>query len=62
MKTHAQLIMEPSQSRLKIGSIGYIDGYCRGGDDRPCAAFVSNGIIELVPIYALKVINELKTT
>lgn len=58
MRTKVKLINTPYQCRLKKDDTGYIDGYVRGGNDVPLAAVVSNGIIDLVPIYMLAVLSE----
>lgn len=58
-KTYAQLTYDINQSELKEFDIGYIDGYVRGGDERPYCVFVrkSDGLIDLVPMYAVRAIQ-----
>jgi hypothetical protein len=55
-KTRAILTGDVYQSRLKEGDKGYIDGYVRGGDERPYAVFVrdSDGLIDMVSIIQLR--------
>lgn len=57
-KTKIRVIGDVHQSRLKKDDIGYIDGYVRGGDDRPYAVVVKDNIIDLAPIYMLEVFSE----
>lgn len=57
MKTKVELKGDVQQSQLKIGDRGYIDGYCRGGNDVPYAAIVVGEVVDLCPLYKLKVIN-----
>lgn len=57
MKTKVTIIGDVNQSQLKGGMTGYIDGYVRGGDERPYAVVVSNEIIDLVPLYQL-IVNQ----
>lgn len=40
---------------IKVGQIGYIDGYVQGGNGTPCAVvIVPGGTLSLVPTYMLK--------
>lgn len=47
------------QDGIKIGDEGYIDGYCRGGNDVPYAVIVIPRLklIALSDFYSLEVIN-----
>jgi hypothetical protein len=49
-KTKVKIIGEHDYRFFKIGDRGYIDGYIKGGDDRPCAVVIVGGELELVPI------------
>lgn len=51
----AKLKQDIPQSTFKQGDNGLIDGYVRGGDGIPYAAFIRipDGTIELVPTYAV---------
>ena len=55
-KTEVIATSDSHQCEIKMGDVGYIDGYVRGGDDRPYAVFVrlSDGKIDLAPAYLLK--------
>ena len=62
MKTKVKLKNENtiSQPMTKISWLyGYIDGYCRGADNRPYAMVVTEyGEFEMVPVYLLTAIQE----
>lgn len=55
-KLQVNIIGSPDHCRLKKGDQGYIDGYVRGGDDRPYAVVVCRHIIEMIPLHALEVV------
>lgn len=57
MKTKVELKEDVHQSELKKGMVGYIDGYVVGGDGRPYAVVVSGQIVDMCPMYNLKVIG-----
>jgi len=57
MKTKVKMISEVHQCGFKIGEKGYIDGYVQAADKRPYACVVIGVRIELVPMYALEVIE-----
>jgi hypothetical protein len=57
MKTKVELKNDVQQSDLKKGDKGYIDGYCRGGNNVPYAVIVVGEIVDLCPLYNLKVIQ-----
>lgn len=42
----------------KEGQTGYVDGYCRGGDDVPYACVVLGEKIVMAPISILEVIKK----
>jgi len=56
-KTPVILTANPYQEDLKKGDICYIDGYVRGGDDRPYAVLVrlKDGLIGHASTYQIKV-------
>ena len=41
------------------GDIGYVDGYCRGGDGVPCAVVVVKYRIVKDPLKNILIINEI---
>jgi len=57
-KTKVKIIEVTHQCMLNIGDVGYIDGYCRAGDDRPYAIVVSGKVVDMVPLHTLEVIGE----
>ena len=42
------------------GDIGYVDGYCRGGDDVPYAIVITTNRIVMAPLEAIRVVTDLK--
>ena len=38
--------------------MGYIDGYCRGGNGVPCAVVVVKDRIVMAPLETIRVMNE----
>ena len=57
MKTKVELKNDVQHSNLKKGDKGYIDGYCRGGNNAPYAVIVVGETIDLCLLYDLKVIK-----
>lgn len=43
-----------------IGDVGYIDGYCCGGDGVPCAVVIVKGRVVMAPVTTISVVNEIK--
>ena len=41
----------------KEGDVGYVDGYCRGGDDIPYAIVIINDRFCMVPLRSLKFLS-----
>ena len=39
-----------------IGDIGYVDGYCRGGNDVPCAIVIVKDRIVMAPLETFRVV------
>ena len=42
----------------ETGDMGYVDGYCRGGDDVPCAIVIVKDSIVMTPLDTIRVVNE----
>jgi hypothetical protein len=57
MKTKVEITQNVHQCIFKQGDIGYIDGYCRAGDDRAYAVVVVGDRLDFVPIFSLRVIS-----
>jgi len=55
-KTKVEITEESFSNQYRKGDIGYIDGYVQSSNGLPYAVVVCGEKIELVPIYALKVI------
>ncbi len=58
MKTKVEVVERIRSSSIEKGSEGYIDGYVIRGEDRPFAIVVVGGTLDLLPLFALKVIQE----
>ena len=39
------------------GDVGYVDGYCRGGDDVSCAVVIVKNRIVMAPLETIRVMN-----
>ena len=39
------------------GDMGYVDGYCRAGDDVPCAVVIIKDRIVMAPIDTIRVVE-----
>ena len=42
------------------GDVGYIDGYCRGGDDVPYAVVIVKNRIVMAPLETIRVMTDIK--
>ena len=42
------------------GDVGYIDGYCRGGDDVPYAVVIVKNRVVMAPLETIRVMNNIK--
>lgn len=42
------------------GDVGYIDGYCRGGDDVPYAIVIVKDRIVMAPLETIRVVEEIE--
>ena len=42
------------------GDLGYVDGYCRGGDDVPYAVVVVKDRIVMAPLETIRVVEEIE--
>ena len=40
------------------GDLGYVDGYCRGGDDVPYAIVIVKDRIVMAPLETIRVVEE----
>lgn len=39
------------------GDLGYVDGYCRGGNDVPCAIVIVKDRIVMAPLETIRVMD-----
>lgn len=42
------------EGEYRKGDIGIVDGYCRGGDDVPCAVVIVKNRFVLIPVYSIE--------
>lgn len=56
-RLEVRFICQSHYKDWEIGDLGYVDGYCRGGDGVPCAVVVKDRIV-MAPIYTIRVVNE----
>lgn len=47
----------PYGGEYKKGDVGIVDGYCRGGDDVPCAVVIVRERFVLIPVYSLEFLH-----
>lgn len=58
-KTKVKITGVYNHGTFKIGQVGYIDGYVRGGNDVPYAVVISEKVLDLVPTHGcFEVISE----
>lgn len=53
-----RFICDSQHKEWEVGDFGYVDGYCRGGDDTPYAIVIIKDRIVMAPIYAIRVVEE----
>ncbi len=58
MRTYVKALVDIHQEAMKKDEIGYIEGFVRGGDDRPYVVVIHGKSISLVLTYQLEVIGE----
>ena len=58
MKTKVRITCDSRYNEYYKGGIGYVDGYCRGGDNIPYAVVVIDKMFVLVPIYAIELYED----
>jgi len=54
MSTRVKIIGHSPYGEFKPGDRGVIDGYCRGGDDIPCAIVILGVRFVMVPIHSIE--------
>jgi hypothetical protein len=58
MKTKVKIISKVQyESEDLVGKTGYIDGYIRGGDDRPCVVVVVEHRLILMEFYQVEILT-----
>lgn len=57
MKTHVITKFDDQQHKEWVkGQSGYIDGYCRGGDNVPYAIVIMDDRLVMIPLHSLEVL------
>lgn len=59
-RVRVRFIYQSPHKDWNTGDVGYIDGYCRGGDDVPYAVVIVKGRIVMAHLEAIRVMNEIK--
>jgi len=59
-KTKVEITTNVNQCLFEKGDRGFIDGYVQAADKRPYAVIVVGDKIDLVPFYAIKVLETVK--
>ena len=57
-RLEVRFICQSHYKDWEIGDLGYVDGYCRGGDDVPCAIVIVKDRIVMAPLDTIRVVNE----
>ena len=60
MKTgriEVSILHDSPLGEYREGDVGYVDGYCRGGDDIPYAIVIIRDNFCLVPLHSLKFLS-----
>ena len=58
MRTYVKILQDQPQEPAKKNDVGYIDGYVRGGNDKPFAMVIIRDFISFVYIHDMEVISE----
>ena len=45
------------EGEYQTGDVGIVDGYCRGGDNVPCAVVIVRERFVLIPVYSLEFLH-----
>jgi len=56
-RTEVEVVFESDLSGLRVGDVGYIDGYCQGSNNIACAVVVSGNFISSIQLHCLRVIQ-----
>ena len=59
-RVRVRFICDSPYKDWKSGDVGYIDGYCRGGDGVPCAVVIVKDRVLMAPVDTIRVVNEIK--
>ena len=57
-RLEVRFICQSHYKDWEIGDLGYLDGYCRGEDDVPCAIVIVKDRIVMAPLDTIRVVNE----
>ena len=59
-RVRVRFICDSPYNDWKSGDVGYIDGYCRSGDDVPCAVVIVKNRVVMAPVNTIRVMNKIK--
>ena len=59
-RVRVRFIYDSPYKDWNSGDVGYVDGYCRGGDDVHYAVVIVKDRIVMAPLETIRVINEIK--
>lgn len=59
-RVRVRFICDSPYKDYNIGDVGYIDGYCRGGDGVPCAVVIVKDRVVIAPVNTIRVITDIK--
>lgn len=59
-RVRVRFIYQSPYKDWNSGDVGYIDGYCRGGDNVPYAVVIVKDRIIMAPLDTIRVMNNIK--
>lgn len=57
-RLRVRFICESPYKDWEPGDMGYVDGYCRGGNDVPHAIVIVKGRIVMAPLETIRVMDD----
>ena len=59
-RVRVRFIYKSPYKDWELGDVGYIDGYCRGGNDVPYAVVIVKNRIVMAPLETIRVMTDIK--
>ena len=59
-RVRVRFIYDSPYKDWNSGDVGYVDGYCRGGDDVPYAVVIVKDRIVMAPLETIRVVEEIE--